>query len=100
MYVHNEAGFLTAKLIGNGKEENRKPKLLSGEAHRPFGPWVVCTCCFIADFLSFVENQLFVGIGLFLGQICIQINLHIDSAGGLRSHFLKFETGTRNSIKN
>jgi hypothetical protein len=50
--------------------------------------------------LSFMENQLFVGIGLFLGQICIQINLNIDSAGGLRSHFLKFETGTRNSIKN
>ena len=47
-----------------------------------------------------MENQLFVSIGPSLGQICSYIDLNIDAAGGLRSHFLKFETGTRNSIEN
>jgi hypothetical protein len=34
-----------------------------------------------------MENQLFVGIGTFLGQICSHIDLNIDSAGSSVSFF-------------
>lgn len=65
----------------------------SGEAHRPFGRWAVCTCCLSANFLNFMENQLFALITPLLGQIHGQIGLIINSAGGLGCRFLKFETG-------
>jgi len=47
-----------------------------------------------------MENHLFECIASPLPQIYGQIGLNTNSTGGLRSHFWKFESGTRNSIKN
>jgi len=72
----------------------------NGEAHHPFGLWVVCTYCLPANFLSFMENHLFERIVPPLGKINGQIGLNTNSAGGLQSHFLKFSHGTRNYMAN